>query len=51
MLKKRSTQQTDLQPLLDAEYSADPNWTDFSSDSECKLEMDIFPAGKMVNSQ
>jgi hypothetical protein len=37
------TQQTDIQPLLEAEYSAESSWTDFSSDSEYKLEMDSLP--------
>jgi hypothetical protein len=35
--------------LLEAEYSADPDWNDYSSDLENKPEMDIFPPGKMVN--
>jgi hypothetical protein len=34
------TQQTNVQPLLEAEYSAESSWTDFFSDSEYKLEMD-----------
>jgi hypothetical protein len=41
--------QRELQPLLEAQYSAGSNWNDYSSDLECKPAMDIFPSGKIVN--
>jgi hypothetical protein len=43
------TQQTNIQPLLEAEYSAESSLTDLFSDSGYKLEMDSHRLASSAN--